>query len=132
IFPLYYTVILIYVGVVFVVEKDSVAGRQFFENLPYFLTYTSNWFVELHSGERVIFYFAWSLATEEQFYLLWPSIERKFPRAAPFVVLAIVALVVLIRLDLTPLESGSFAHTVLGSFAPAIGLGVALAHLLHS
>jgi peptidoglycan/LPS O-acetylase OafA/YrhL len=70
IFPLYYTVLLVYVLAVFLFERDTAPGRAFFDNLGYFLTYTSNLFVQL--TDRVIFYFSWSLAAEEQFYLLWP------------------------------------------------------------
>lgn len=76
IFPLYYAVLFAYAALVAVVERDSAAGAQFWRNLPAFLTYTSNWFVDLGSGARVIFYFAWSLATEEQFYLVWPWVVR--------------------------------------------------------
>jgi len=72
IFPLYYAVLLLYVLLVWVMERDSPDGREFFANLAYFATYTSNLFVELDG--RVIFYFAWSLATEEQFYLVWPPL----------------------------------------------------------
>jgi peptidoglycan/LPS O-acetylase OafA/YrhL len=72
IFPLYYTVLLLYVVLVWVMERHSAAGQAFFANLPYFLTYTSNLFVQL--DDRTIFYFAWSLAAEEQFYLIWPPV----------------------------------------------------------
>src|SRR6185503_13092808 len=74
IFPLYYTVIGLYVVTVFLFEKNPADAREFFGNLPFFLTYTSNWFVQLEG--RVIFYFAWSLAAEEQFYLVWPTVEK--------------------------------------------------------
>lgn len=73
IFPLYYGVLLIYVGVVLIVEPTSEPGTTFFRNLPAYLSYTSNIFVPPSEG-RVIFYFAWSLATEEQFYLAWPPL----------------------------------------------------------
>jgi peptidoglycan/LPS O-acetylase OafA/YrhL len=42
--------------------------QRFLHNIPAFAAYTSNWVVE--QGDK--FYFAWTLATEEQFYLLWP------------------------------------------------------------
>jgi peptidoglycan/LPS O-acetylase OafA/YrhL len=72
IFPLYYGVLGLYVLAVFLFERDPRPYREFFDNLPYFVTYTSNWFVALDG--RVIFYFAWSLAAEEQFYLIWPGL----------------------------------------------------------
>jgi peptidoglycan/LPS O-acetylase OafA/YrhL len=72
IFPVFYVTLAAYVVLVWSLERGSDAGREFFRNLPYFATYTSNWFVELK--ERTIFYFAWSLATEEQYYLAWPPL----------------------------------------------------------
>ncbi len=84
IFPLYYAVIAAYTVLVALVEKGSQPGQEFVRNLPYFLSYTSNWFVELEPSERVILYFAWSLATEEQFYLVWPGVVRYMrPFAGP-------------------------------------------------
>ncbi|ANA97009.1 acyltransferase 3 [Mycolicibacterium phlei] len=74
IFPLYYAVLALYVLLVFATERGTPKGEQFFRNLPAFLTYTVNWFVDLSAGTSVPFYFSWSLSTEEQFYLLWPPL----------------------------------------------------------
>jgi peptidoglycan/LPS O-acetylase OafA/YrhL len=75
IFPLYYGMLVVYVVLVAAIERGSEPGHQFWQNLPYFATYTSNWFVPLNS-DRVIFFFAWSLAVEEQFYLFWPWVLK--------------------------------------------------------
>ncbi|BBB66387.1 acyltransferase [Undibacterium sp. YM2] len=72
IFPLYYGTLALYIVLVYVLERYSEPGQAFFHNLIYFATYTSNIFVALDG--RVIFYFAWSLAAEEQFYLVWPPL----------------------------------------------------------
>lgn len=72
ILPLYFGVLLIYIAVVWALERHTEAGENFFINLKYFATYTSNLFVPLE--DRTIFYFAWSLASEEQYYLIWPPI----------------------------------------------------------
>ncbi len=72
IFPLYYGVLIIYIALVALLERNSATGQAFYNNLIYFATYTSNLFVSLDG--RVIFYFAWSLAAEEQFYLIWPAV----------------------------------------------------------
>ena len=76
IFPLYYAVLGLYALLVLVLEPHTAAGAGFWRNLPGFLTYTSNWIVSETDSGRVIFYFAWSLACEEQFYALWPAAVR--------------------------------------------------------
>jgi peptidoglycan/LPS O-acetylase OafA/YrhL len=88
IFPLYYAVLLLYVVMVYATQRHLEAGQEFFHHLPFFATYTSNWFVPL--GTRVIFYFSWSLATEEQFYLVVPSLEKYLSSfAVPAILLAV-------------------------------------------
>lgn len=117
IFPLYYAVLLLYTALVFKAERDSLAGHNFWHNLRYFATYCSNWFVpQSDSNGRTIFYFAWSLAVEEQFYLLWPWLEKKARFA--FASAAVLALLFIVGgLRLWPFWS--------------ILLGVGIAHLFH-
>lgn len=132
IFPLYYAVIAVYVLLVFVVERHKAVGREFFNNLPFFLTYTSNWFVLLEG--RVIFYFAWSLAAEEQFYLVWPTIQKFISpkRALGLVLIAIVVVTLTQSLSSggASLEKGLLHRVVIG-VPLAICFGVVLAHALH-
>lgn len=95
IFPLYYLSLFIYSCLVYFLEKNPERANDFWNNLPYFLTYTSNFFVELKSY-GTIFFFSWSLATEEQFYIFWPIIMMLFSnRVGLFVMIALIALKVL-------------------------------------
>jgi peptidoglycan/LPS O-acetylase OafA/YrhL len=71
IFPLYYATLLVYIVLLAATRRHSPEGIQFFHDLPAFATYTFNW---LTPGNHDPFNFAWSLATEEQFYLLWPPL----------------------------------------------------------
>jgi peptidoglycan/LPS O-acetylase OafA/YrhL len=125
IFPLYYAILLAYVVLVFVQEGDSSAGTAFFSNLKYYATYTSNIFVPLDG--RVIFYFAWSLAAEEQFYLvLAPLLALVNTKSAALVVTLISVGLVLANM------SGLANPVLLGKMAPmGIWLGTLSAFLLR-
>lgn len=98
IFPLYYLVLLVYVVLVFLMERHNQNGHEFFSNLVFFATYTSNWFV-INDG-RTIFYFAWSLAAEEQFYLLWPPLMKRLGTRARALAVATSIVAVLAALEL--------------------------------
>ncbi|HYC70113.1 MAG TPA: acyltransferase [Opitutaceae bacterium] len=131
IFPVYYAVLAAYVLLVWKVESDPAARAAFFANLPAFLTFTSNWLVDLDNA-RVIFYIAWSLAAEEQFYLVWPWVERWARGRAPLVVAGAVVLATQVAvLLLGPAARDALHWRILTSVPPAILLGVALAHVLH-
>jgi len=133
IFPLYYVVLALYCVLVFLTQKGTPKAAEFWSNLPAFLTYTSNWFVALdEGGPGVTFYFAWSLATEEQFYLFWPPLmlaclaiaKRKWTP----VLLALALLVV--QILAAHATERTMVATVFSSISQAILFGVAFAVLL--
>lgn len=135
IFPLYYAILMTYVVVVAVMEHDTADGKEFFDNLLAYATYTSNWFVELESGERVIFYFSWSLAVEEHFYMTWPWIERFTKERLKIVLLlGLIAIVLANHLGLLLwlFPGDSLMHRILWRIAPCILLGVLSAHVMHN
>ena len=67
IFPVYYAIVFALSLYYWLVNTDSEVGQQFLKDIPIYLTYTGNFF---HPGWAVV----WSLAAEEQFYLVWPQI----------------------------------------------------------
>ena len=133
IFPIYYTLLAVLAVFCFVRPEASLA-QGFFAHLPWYLTYTSNWL-----PDATILAILWSLATEEQFYLVWPPIEKFVKRNGAVLVLAfflgvnqmvnfglldseLAAVIGFTRADLDILQI---------TFTP-ICLGVLLAHVLNS
>ncbi len=131
IFPLYYAVIAVYCVLVAAIERDSAAGQEFWQNLPYYLSYTSNWFVKYEESSRTIFYFAWSLATEEQFYLTFPWIVALFSmRGTVLALFSLLAITFANHLNLLGLEE-SLTRSILWNISPSIVFGALFAHALH-
>ncbi len=72
IFPLYYVVLGGFVAHALWLREAGPVRDHFLRSALSFATYTSNWFVDFDVPHPVVFSFAWSLATEEQFYVVWP------------------------------------------------------------
>jgi peptidoglycan/LPS O-acetylase OafA/YrhL len=135
IFPLYYGVLAVF-AFVLAARTPTDATRHFFSSLPFYASYTSNWFINFDVPHPVSFAFAWSLATEEQFYLWWPPLLRRAERVGRGV--TPLALLALLALDqamdagvfaawLTP---GSTPGRVATSLSSAMLLGASFAWLL--
>jgi len=129
IFPLYFAVLGVYCILVYLAGEKGTE-RRFYANLPYFLTYTSNWFV----GTSGTFAFAWSLAAEEQFYSTWPSVVRYLRPARAMYVLAVLLAATVAGNTFASRGSGvhSFVLVVLANVQMAICWGCLVAFALHS
>ncbi|HEU0015557.1 MAG TPA: acyltransferase [Longimicrobium sp.] len=134
IYPLYYAVLALYCLLVFLTERGTAAGAAFWDNLPAFATFTTNWFVPFERGDRVIFYFAWSLAAQEQFYLVWPwivSARRRWVPVAFLAALLAADAAVAAALSAGWLEMGATGARIATSASAPILLGALLAYAAH-
>ncbi len=135
IFPLYYGVLTLF-ALSLLLRSPSEGRRHFFDSLPFYASYTSNWFVNYAVPHPVWFGFAWSLATEEQFYAWWPPLLRRCQRwGSAAMVSALLAVIALDQLA----EHAAFsawaapqgvAQRMLTSLAASMSLGALLAVLM--
>lgn len=136
VFPLYYAVLAIYIVLVFATQRGGSKDAEFWQNVPAFATYTTNWFLNSNEGPKhaVTFYFAWSLATEEQFYLLWPPVMVLVFKLIGRQSALLAASLILLALQITAfaLAGGDFLLNAVASMSPAILFGVGFAVLLNS
>jgi peptidoglycan/LPS O-acetylase OafA/YrhL len=130
IFPLYYVVLAAFVVHALFVRDHGPVRDYFLQSVPFYATYTSNWFLHGAVDHPIVFAFAWSLAAEEQFYLLWPVVLR-FCRGIGVPALVMAALVALDQAAergfLAAFVGDGLALRMIRSFATPIGLGSLLA-----
>ena len=126
IFPLYYAVLLFYCVTTWFGHRKSAVAGEFFHNLRYFFSYTANWGVR--PGDH--FYQAWSLATEEQFYLFWPFVvafSRR--RITPVIVITgvlVYVLVMRILIGTNVIDLGTIGNRAQSACRPRYVSGVFL------
>jgi peptidoglycan/LPS O-acetylase OafA/YrhL len=133
IFPAYYAVLVSLSLALLVFAPGANMVAPFFSELPYYLSYTANW-IPLQTMMGI----SWSLAAEEQFYLLWPPIEKWLRRHSLLVLMLVIGVSQLVNfrvIDAWLLDVAGLDYDELpimqSTFTP-ISLGVLLAHLLHS
>jgi peptidoglycan/LPS O-acetylase OafA/YrhL len=134
IFPLFYVLLFGYALFAWFLPPSAPIRAHFFHSLPFYATFSANWFADFGVTHAILFSFAWSLCIEEQFYAFWPWLVRALSsRAALTSMAAILVCDALAERGTFAwlLPSGSLALRIATSFAAPIGLGAILALLLH-
>ncbi len=130
-FPLYYAVLAFQALVIVFSDAQSAAGEAlFWQKLPSYFFYYSNLLPTATEGP---FFFAWSLAAEEQFYLL-ASLLLLFLPGNGVVILTVTALVIkFVTIQLFGnIDATSTFWRIALSYQEPILWGVLLAFVLES
>ncbi|MEM7272672.1 MAG: acyltransferase [Actinomycetota bacterium] len=123
IFPLYYAVVLGSLALALFSDSPQLTAIE--DSAPQLLLYLTNWFPTIS-----LLAVSWSLATEEQFYLVWPPLQ-KFLGAAALIPLGLfVAANQLVNFGYLFSAQREELEILQVTFTPII-LGVVLAYLLH-
>jgi peptidoglycan/LPS O-acetylase OafA/YrhL len=135
IFPLYYLILVIFIFILPHINSFKENLQYFVQNQWWFWLYGQNWLLIFNfpKGAEHLNHF-WSLAVEEQFYLVWPFIILwlKTPRRLiVFILLALVGLF-LVRSFLWYLKIDNFNYTLFYRFTRVDGICIgALCALIY-
>ncbi|MGC4089667.1 MAG: acyltransferase [Polyangiaceae bacterium] len=132
--PLYYAVLALFVLFALAMPAGDPQRAHFLRSLPFYATHTANWFVDARVTHPMLFGFAWSLSTEQQFYVVWPLLLRAL-KTPPLRVAGLLGLLLLDQLLERRVGGVSLPRDVfyvLTSFSSSIALGALLALTLDS
>lgn len=136
IFPLYYSVLIIFLIILPSLHIYQERLAYFVKNQWWFWLYAENWLMSFNfpPGNSNFLNHFWSLAVEEQFYLVWPPIVfliRK-PKALFWVMMALLLVAIGSRYYIWSQQIADLNYTTLYTFTRIDGICVgALVALLR-
>lgn len=137
IFPVFYLSLIICLLIVPNINSIRTNTTYYTENQIWLWAYLQNWLFTLKEpyGDPILLH-TWSLAVEEQFYLVWPLIIMLFrkPKLLLFLALTMLVLMVVSRYVVWSMQIKGLAYYNLFTFTRVDGLciGSALALLLRN
>jgi peptidoglycan/LPS O-acetylase OafA/YrhL len=126
IFPLYYFTLIVFLILIPTFFPKVLNLNYYVQNQSWFWTYLQNWLFIFHATPRntVALNHLWSLAVEEQFYLIWPFIILLFKKPKWIVYLLVILLlgVITLRFILWTYQIENFAYFNLYTFSRIDGI----------
>jgi peptidoglycan/LPS O-acetylase OafA/YrhL len=125
IFPLYFLCLTIFLIIIPALGLYKEELTYFIKNQWWLWTYLQNWLYSFHlTSDAKMLTHLWSLAVEEQFYLVWPFIILviKSPRKLFFIMLTVLVLVIATRSIIWLCRIEDLNYTTLYTFTRIDGI----------
>lgn len=126
VFPLYYLVLIIFLIIFPLFNIGYLSFKYYVDNQLWFWFFLQNWLLTFKPTNQSGLVHLWSIAVEEQFYLLWPLIILVFkkPSKLLFIIGGLLIAVLITRFFLWNIKSETIAYGNLYSFTRIDGICV--------
>ena len=126
VFPLYYTTLILFILVLPHIKGLPIRLDYFVNNQVFFWTFTQNWLLIFYPSKQFALNHLWSMAVEEQFYLLWPLVvvAIKKPKVLFGLLAALLVSVIVLRFWLWVNKIEGLAYYNLYTFTRVDGICV--------
>jgi peptidoglycan/LPS O-acetylase OafA/YrhL len=126
IFPLYYLTLIVFFVFFPLFKITSLPIEYYIQNQQWFWVYLQNWLFIFYPPQTSIvsLHHLWSLAVEEQFYLLWPFVVFLFkkPNNLSYLLIALLMAVITLRFILWNFQIENLAYFNLYTFSRIDGI----------
>lgn len=124
--PLYYFTLIVFLLIIPAFGINKLSLDYYVQNQAWFWAYLQNWLFIFHpipSSTNILTHF-WSLAVEEQFYLIWPVIILLFkkPEGLIYLLLGLLVAVITLRFVLWEYKIENLAYFNLYTFSRIDGI----------
>jgi peptidoglycan/LPS O-acetylase OafA/YrhL len=126
VFPLYYASLIIFFIILPLLSVNLINFDYYIQNQIWFWTFLQNWRMIFKNPNQSGLVHLWSMAVEEQFYLLWPLVILvvKKPQRLLWIILVLLIAVIIGRFWLWNMQIEELAYGNLYSFTRIDGICV--------
>lgn len=126
VFPLYYTSLILFFVILPLLPITIINIEYYIKNQVWFWIFLQNWKMIFDHPRESSLVHLWSMAVEEQFYLLWPLLILivKNPNKLLWIILTLLMFVITLRFWLWDIQIDKLAYANLFSFTRIDGICV--------